>query len=244
MNMHADLPLELSRLLNPTNSELYHCTLSLRFLEGQILMQRRDPKTGAQVDCFISPQDAADCFLRAPSDSGWLRSSVIRHGRHSGCSWVVVYEKPQKRQLQLACDDRFSPVLGEPFVEVHIPFPGLCCFLSGASAWGWALKGKSFQSRSVAYTLPLPNSSTEGLMCFGAQEHPLVGVHNAKQVLDIWLSGTFNGHQISHKCHTQEPDIRHLLWDIHQRQPKQFPSDELVSNQSIEQMIRYRLNHL
>lgn len=245
MNLHADppAPLALEPLLSGTSTALHQCSLSLRFLEHQILLQKRDPKTGAQLDYFISPQDAAACFLDIPSDSGWLPKSVVRHGRKAGQTWVVVYAPPHRRRLCLDCDNRFSPV-ADPFVDLHIPFPGLCCLLSEASAWAWALKGNSFQSRSIAYNLPLPNVSHDGLLCFGAQDHPLVNTRNANSILEIWLSGTFVGHQTSHKSHSHEEDVRHLLWDIQQRQPKQFPADELVGQTSIDRTIHQHLANL
>lgn len=81
-------------------------------------------------------------------------------------------------------------------------------------------------------------------MCFGAQDHPLVTCGNAQSVLNIWLTGTFNGHQIGQKCHSHESDVRHLLWGLHQRQAKRFPTDDLVGHQSIGAVINYHLAHL
>lgn len=223
--------------------DLSQCALALRFLEGQILLQRRDPKTGAQLDYFISPQDAAACFLNVPSDSGWLPSSVIRHGRKAGKDWVIIYEPPTTRNFHLACDGKFQPS-DTPFVQVKLPFPGLCCLLSGANAWAWALKGKTFQRRAIAYRVPLPNVSMDGLLCFGSQDHPLATTHNAQQVLSIWLTGTFNSHQVGQKCHSYDSDVRQLLWHLHQRRAKRFPADELVGEHSLDSTIQSRLAHL
>ena len=235
-------PTSLKPLLS-TSPDLSQCTLALRFLDEQILLQRRDPKTGAQLDYFISPQDTASCFLNVPQDSGWLPSSVIRHGRKNGKDWVVIYEPPTTRNLHLACDSKFQPV-DDTFVQIKVPFPGICSLLSGGSAWAWALKGTTFQHRSVAYWLPLPNVSKEGLLCFGSQDHPLVTNRNARQVLSIWLTGTFNSHQVGQKCHRHEKDVRHLLWDMHQRKVKRFPVDELIGGHSIDSTIQNRLSYL
>jgi PRTRC genetic system protein B len=216
----SDVILDLLKM--PTDG-LIRINSALFFLGGneQFAYYSRDSQTGKQT-CKLLDVDAVHAaFQPMPMSSGWLPPGSLRFGIDAtGQRWISIAIPPATRQISIIDND-----LGQQQLEV--PLPGLIFTGLGRNYWIWAVKSREIGPTTELYHAPLSNVSSQGSICFGANQIPVADETTMLPALSLFLESPFNGHLAASKSRTHQGDIRFLLQDLARRKASQFPLEEL-----------------
>lgn len=211
MNATFISPNLLPELLATPPRPLINADAEIIFAEDQLLYHYRNQQGGHQYK-VISPTAIKLAFDQQEDDSGWLPSNIVRLGKNSDRQWLIQVHPPQRYTLTLITDSQFRPI-DEDRITLTLPLPGFIVFAIDAQVYLWAIK-QPFEPAITLYQAPLPNSASNGLLCFGQNEKPLASPQTIDRIWQIWWEGLFNRDQCNGKSKQFEKDIRWQLWKV------------------------------
>ena len=228
----TSLPISESQLIHDALTLSQQLPISIKaalaFTEDGQLLLVTEKAERSQIQ-FIDPSAASLAFQEGSVDSGWLPPQTVRHGQTLKDSWVVQFYPPQKYPFSLQIDSQFCPLPDlEGAVSVTVPFPRLLFLAKGQSAYLWAVKQKTFNSKQRLYQVPLPNADSSGELCFGSNLKPSASIDTVERIWQTWWGGIFNHHTIGGKSKQHPQDIRWQLWES--KGKKGYPVKDLVES--------------
>ncbi|MGG6265373.1 hypothetical protein ACQ4M3_24670 [Leptolyngbya sp. AN03gr2] len=221
MTVSADL---IPELLADPPRPLIKAQAEIIFAEDQLLYHYRGQRGEHQYK-VISPAAIKLAFDHQEDDSGWLPPTTVRLGKVGDQQWIIQVYPPQRYTLTLITDKSFRPVDQER-VTLTLPLPGFIVLAIGAQVYLWAIKQK-FEPTIALFQPPLPNASSNGLLCFGQNEKPLASSQTIERIWQTWWEGLFNSHQINGKSKQFDHDIRWQLWKVTTSKKRSYPLGDL-----------------
>jgi len=214
----------IPELLADPPRPLIHAQAEIIFADDQLLYHSRGSKGEHQYK-VISPTAVKLAFDPQEEDSGWLPPNTVRLGSSGDRQWLIQVHPPQRYTITLITDAQFRPT-EEEYVTLTVPLPGFIVFAIGAQVYLWAIK-QTFKPEMTLYQPPLPNASSNGLLCFGQNEKPLASPQTIDRIWQTWWQGIFNRDQTNDKSKQFQHDVRWQLWDVANSKKRRYPLKDL-----------------
>jgi hypothetical protein len=194
---------------------------ALLFKKGQIYAQYLEGQE--EVIQPISHASALRALSTTDIDTGWLAPGVLRSAETARGTIVLSYRPPGAATIIL--DTRTN----EPST-LSLTLPGLILVGVESRYQMWALASAHFSPQDELYQAPLPNTGTDGAICFGANQLPRVTPQTIREVWELFWASPFNEHSIQGKSRTHPNDIRPLLLALARgkRRKRIYPVQDLV----------------
>ena len=186
----------------------------LDFYSETVLLTRFEER-GARTTYTVAVADLAAAFAGIPLGSGLLPQRTVFWSRLGDQDRIGI----------------FRPAGVQEVVEVEagkltIPLPHLLLVGHGANYSVYALKRKPDSEGLALFHAPLPNVGPRGRICRGDVVFPICSGETIRPALELFLSSTFNNHEVDGKSRRRPDDVRALWQEIAGR--RRFPVGDLV----------------
>jgi hypothetical protein len=191
----------------------------LLFLDGYYIFHRRDKRLPA-ADLYkcVSPSALRAAFSYEPIDTGWMQLNIVRYGTGSMGTYVIKFI-PSATHL-LNCDE-----IG----TLKILLPAMVFIGIEKKYWVWAIKGKTFDPKAIAFHAPLPNIYNSGQICWGVNEPLNASPQSIEAAWNLFISSLFTSHLTTGKSKAHSIDVRQQLLKLHQQGKRStYPASDLM----------------
>ena len=189
----------------PRNSSAIRA--ELLFLDGYYIFHRQDKDLpAADIYKCVSPTALRTAFSFEPIDTGWMQPGIVRYGTGSMGTYLVKFIPPLMHLLN--CDE-----IG----TLKILLPAMLFMGMEKKYWVWAIKGKTFDPKAVAFHTPLPNVYNSGQVCWGVNEPPDASPQGIEPAWNLFIFSLFTNHLATGKSKSHLSDVRQQLLKLHQR---------------------------
>lgn len=152
----------------------------------------------------LTPDVLRCAFNNESTDTGWLPSSVVRHGSTVIGDWVVSFLPPTRYQLQIEQE------------QLYIPLPSFVFLGVDKSYFVWAVKESRFNPQGIVHHAPLPNVIETGRICWGNAYPPSVSLSTIEPAWSLFINSSFNHDYTGGKSNKYRDIIEHLKL-LHQK---------------------------
>ena len=215
----------ISRLSSPPDA-----LGALYFLPGQYLFKRIE--AGRESTKALSSEQIARAFREFQTDTGWITRRILRYREEPEGNYILSFEPAGQKTI-------FVETKSGEVTEITIPLPTLILFGRRDEYYLWAAKGRKISPDTKLALAPLPNigGNLSGKICFGKTEVPEAKIENLDTIWNLIFNTPFNGDHTTKKCVSASDDVRKLLLNLAEKQPRKFPVSELIeTNATIEKL--------
>lgn len=226
----------------------------LIFAGSQAFYFYEDSNSGERHFKCVSSTALRLAFSLEEIDSGWIAAGVVRCGTNTKGDWFVKFVPPGQHKLKISGLQGLTPSdfkaespaltntptneakaqMGQGFLEVSVPLPGLVFAGCGDKYYVWATTESTFNPQAFCYYAPLPNLYEDGRVCWGENRVSAASAKTGEAALWLFLNSGFNGDLTRGKSLAHPEDVRYQLLELHRQKALDYPLADLKP---------YYLNH-